>query len=58
VLRPQDPMAFIANFMLKNKNSMKKLEEMIEIHPSEVVEENMNMEENEEIEMEKAEENK
>ena len=51
-------MAFIANFMLKNKNSMKKLEEMIEIHPSEVVEENMNMEENEEIEMEKAEENK
>jgi len=37
---------------------MKKLEEMIEIHPSEVVEENMNMEENEEIEMEKAEENK
>lgn len=58
MLRPQDPMAFIANFMLKNKNSMKKLEEMIEIHPSEVVEENMNMEENEEIEMEKAEENK
>lgn len=29
-------MAFIANFMLKNKGSMKKLEEMLEVH-SEVI---------------------
>jgi hypothetical protein len=31
-------MAFIANFMLKNKDSMKKLEEMIEVHPQEIEE--------------------
>jgi len=51
VLRPQDPMAFIATFMLKNKNQMKKLEELIEVHPKVIeVEEVINQAEDFEME--------
>ncbi len=30
ILRPQDPIAFLANFVLKNKHTMKKIETLIE----------------------------
>lgn len=59
VLRPQDPLAFIASFLLKNKGTMKKIEDMLEIHPNEIHEEvtGDGMEE-EGDEMEKLEEKK
>lgn len=33
MVRPNDPIPFIANFMLKNKHTMKKLEDFIKEQP-------------------------
>jgi len=35
-MRPNDPIPFIANFMLKNKTSLIKLEELIKSHPEKI----------------------
>lgn len=33
IMRPNDPIPFIANFMLKNKNTLINLEELVKSHP-------------------------
>ena len=32
-MRPNDPIPFIANFMIKNKNTLINLEELVKSHP-------------------------
>lgn len=36
IMRPNDPIPFIANFMLKNKNTLLKLEELVKSHPEKI----------------------
>ena len=35
-MRPNEPIPFIANFMLKNKNSLIKLEDLVKSHPEKI----------------------
>ena len=35
-MRPNDPIPFIANFMLKNKNTLINLEELVKSHPDKI----------------------
>lgn len=36
IMRPNDPIPFIANFMLKNKNTLINLEELVKSHPEKI----------------------
>ena len=40
MIRPQDPISFIANFMLMNKGTTRKIEDVIKEIPKEIREEN------------------
>lgn len=35
-MRPNDPIPFIASFMLKNKNTLINLEELVKSHPEKI----------------------
>ena len=59
MIRPQDPISFIANFMLMNKGTTRKIEDVIKEIPKEMREENQAEEgEEEEVNEEEQEEEK
>lgn len=56
MIRPQDPISFIANFMLMNKDTTRKLEDIIKEIPKEIREDNIEQINQEEEQEEEAQE--